>query len=122
MSMDSFFGSLFDIMDNTSLNKCPKCNTTLEDYKKTGLLGCSYCYTYFEDYLAQSIRRVQGGMKHVGKIPKSAKVEILNKRKIDDLKIKLKELIEKEKFEEAAKVRDKIKSVKNTIENGDSNA
>lgn len=122
MSMDSFFGSLFDIVDNKSSNKCPKCNTTLEHYKKTGLLGCSYCYTYFEDYLAQGIRRVQGGMKHVGKIPKSAEVEILNKRKIDDLRIKLKELVEKEEFEEAAKVRDEIKVVKETIGNSDIDA
>ncbi len=122
MSMDSFFGSLFDIVDSTNINRCPKCNITLDHFKKTGLLGCSYCYTHFEEYLAQNIRRVQGGVKHVGKVPKSASVEVRSKIKIDDLQIKLKELIEKEEFEEAAKIRDEIKTVKESIEDGDKDA
>ena len=122
--MDSFFGSLFDMVENSNSNvdRCPKCGITFSDFKSTGLLGCSYCYEHFSKSLIPTIKRVQGGLLHTGKIPKNASQEVVSRRKVDELKLRLKELIQEENFEEAAKVRDEIQELKKIFEAGEEDA
>lgn len=124
MSMDSFFGSLFDMVENnnTEVDRCPKCGITFSDFKSTGLLGCSYCYEHFSKSLIPTIKRVQGGLVHIGKIPLNASKEVVSKRKIDELKIRLRELIALEDFEEAAKIRDEIIELRKNLEVGEQHA
>lgn len=124
MSMDSFFGSLFDMVENNNseVDRCPRCGITFGDFKSTGLLGCSYCYEHFSKSLIPTIKRVQGGLVHVGKIPMNASKEVVSKRKIDELKIRLRELIALEDFEGAAVVRDEINELKKNLEVGEQNA
>ena len=121
--MDSFFGSLFDMVEssNNDIDRCPKCRISFGDFQRSGLLGCSYCYEHFSKSLNPTIKRVQGGLTHIGKIPKSASQEVVSKRKMDELKLRLKELIIEEKFEEAAVIRDQIQELKKTLEEGDTN-
>lgn len=121
MSMDSFFGSLFDMAESNrkDVNRCPNCGIAFGDFQRSGLLGCSYCYEHFQKSLIPTIKRVQGGLVHVGKIPKNATVEITSKRKIDELKIKLKELIADELFEDAAVIRDEITALRKSLEEGE---
>ncbi len=69
-----------------------------------------------------TIKRVQGGLVHTGKIPKNASQEVVSRRKVDELKLRLKELIQEENFEEAAKVRDEIQELKKIFEAGEENA
>ena len=124
MSMDSFFGSLFDMVENSNkeIDRCPKCKISFGDFQRSGLLGCSYCYEHFSKSLNPTIKRVQGGLTHTGKIPKSASQEVVSKRKIDELKRRLKDLITEEKFEEAAVVRDEIQDLRKSLEEGESDA
>lgn len=49
--------------------RCPRCGMTLEEFRRTGLLGCANCYPYFREELAPVLRRVQGRTVHTGKIP-----------------------------------------------------
>ncbi len=49
--------------------RCPVCGCTLEDYGRTGLLGCAACYTAFRDELEPAIRRIHGKTVHEGKHP-----------------------------------------------------
>ncbi|MBO1264824.1 UvrB/UvrC motif-containing protein [Proteiniclasticum sp. SCR006] len=122
--MDSFFGSLFDMVENSNkeIDRCPKCKISFGDFQRSGLLGCSYCYEHFSKSLNPTIKRVQGGLTHTGKIPKSASQEVVSKRKIDELKLRLKDLITEEKFEEAAVVRDEIQELRKSLEEGESDA
>jgi protein arginine kinase activator len=124
MSMDSFFGSLFDMVESSKMemDRCPKCHITFQDFQRSGLLGCSYCYEHFSKSLIPTIKRVQGGMVHTGKIPKNASQEVVSRRKVDELKLRLKELIQEEKFEEAAVVRDEIQELKKIFEAGEDDA
>lgn len=124
MSMDSFFGSLFDMVEKSSseMDRCPKCGITFGDFQRTGLLGCSYCYEHFSKSLIPTIKRVQGGFTHVGKIPKNASAEVVSKRRIDELKMRLKELVAMEDFEEAARVRDEIAQIRQSLEGGGGDA
>ena len=91
--------------------KCPQCGSTYNDFKRSGRLGCNVCYSTFNNMLAPLIRRVQGNNTHMGKIPKKSGSSIRLRRKIKDLKIQLQQLVETEEFEEAARIRDKIKKL-----------
>lgn len=94
--------------------KCPNCNLTYADFKKIGRLGCGECYNAFRKYLAPLLKRIHGSNQHVGKTPLKAKtISKPGKKKTDleELKAQLQKAIQKEDFEEAARLRDQIKKI-----------
>ncbi len=48
---------------------CPTCGVSLDDYRRTGLVGCADCYTYFRAELMETVRMIQGKSRHAGKVP-----------------------------------------------------
>ena len=107
--------------------KCPKCSMNYEDFKKTGRLGCGDCYTTFEESLVPLIKRVHGSADHLGKTPSKSSAPTKTARparaaakaaprenkaeRIDDLKGRLNKAVKLEEFEEAARLRDKIREI-----------
>ena len=99
--------------------RCLNCGLSYEDFKKIGRLGCSNCYSYFMKYLTPLLKRIHGTAIHTGKLPKGIRgvkmvkgVEPLRQgEELLELKNKLQEVIKFENFEEAAKLRDKIKEL-----------
>ena len=80
-----------------------------EQFRKIGRLGCRECYKQFSDELVPILRRIHGNTVHNGKVPKRAGVELRITRQIQQLKSKLQKAVEVENFEEAARLRDRIK-------------
>ncbi len=100
--------------EGTPAVKCPNCNLTYADFKKIGRLGCGQCYNVFRKYLAPLLKRIHGSSQHVGKSPlKAETIPGDSKRKADlqELKARLQKAIEKEAFEEAARLRDQIREM-----------
>jgi len=93
--------------------RCGNCGTYFSEFKKGGLLGCSECYRSFSDELNPVLKRVQGSLKHVGKVPGSRGKSQAGKSDINGLQIMLQKAVENEEYEEAAKIRDKIKKLQN---------
>ncbi|MFC4025697.1 UvrB/UvrC motif-containing protein [Oceanobacillus longus] len=92
--------------------QCSSCGMTFSEFKKIGKFGCAQCYESFTSRLEPIFRRVHAGnTKHFGKIPKRAGSDLHVKRQLQSYKEELHHLIETEAFEEAAKVRDKIKAL-----------
>ncbi|MCM8795371.1 MAG: UvrB/UvrC motif-containing protein [Candidatus Omnitrophica bacterium] len=94
----------------TITNKCNHCGLSYTDFKKIGRLGCSECYTAFKRYLGPLLKRIHGSTTHFGKIPIKVSAKV-NKRSLEYLRLKLKEAIEREAFEEAARIRDEIREL-----------
>ena len=46
---------------------CPHCGATVEEYFRTGLVGCAYCYKAFRRELLPYVIRLQGSAEHGGK-------------------------------------------------------
>jgi protein arginine kinase activator len=98
---------------------CENCGTTYEEFLKNGRFGCSQCYKSFDldGQLGRTLKSIQGAEVHTGKRPKGY-VTIGSDRSMKDfteverLSMKLQEAIEKEEFEEAARLRDLIKQMK----------
>lgn len=91
---------------------CKNCGTSYNDFKKTGLLGCSECYKSFAPYINTVVKRVQGNTEHAGKIPQKQGKGIIERRKLFKLKEELQKAIANEEFEKAAQLRDEIKFYK----------
>lgn len=92
-------------------NVCPVCGLSFPDIAKSGKAGCGKCYETFKNELMPSVMRIHGTANHTGKIPKNRSVYINAKRKIEELNIKLKKMIEEQNFEEAAVIRDEINKI-----------
>jgi protein arginine kinase activator len=95
--------------------KCPVCGITYEQFKSTGKLGCEECYRTFSGELETLLKNVQGSVRHEGKFPKRSGVAMRQKRETDRLKMMLKKAVEDENFEEAANLRDRIRSMEVTV-------
>ena len=54
---------------------CPSCGMTLDAFRRSGLLGCSGCYTAFRKEILESVRYCQRDSVHHGKIPSGASEE-----------------------------------------------
>ncbi len=90
---------------------CRECGMNYQDFAKTGRLGCGRCYEEFGGHLEQLLRRVHGASDHSGKVPARAAEAIKAHREIDRVKAEMAKAIEREDFEAAAKLRDKIREL-----------
>ena len=93
--------------------KCGSCGWSGAELKKIGRLGCGECYRTFQPVLNEIIKDMHRDSVHIGKRPVRQKVE--PKEIVARLSILRKELekcIEKEEYEQAAVIRDKINELK----------
>ncbi len=90
--------------------KCLNCAMTYKDFKKIGRFGCSQCYGAFKKYIPSLLKRIHGSTKYIGEIPTTEEYQVV-RDELQELRKKLQELVEREQYEEAAKIRDKIKNL-----------
>lgn len=92
---------------------CSKCGWNTAKFRETGRLGCAHCYSVFEPILRNAIRNMHKGNVHVGKHPGT--VEGSNAEmamKLMSLQKELEQHVNREEYEEAAKLRDRINELK----------
>ena len=122
LSFEQFLHGLLDMFsgmqENVSQQKpetnnyrCSVCGLSFEDFKRTGKLGCAECYQSFRREMDPILKNIQGGNRHDGKYPQKAGISLLNRRKIDKLKVELVKAIEEEEYENAARLRDQIRGL-----------
>lgn len=108
------------ITANEEINEaiCPNCHNSYNVIAKQGRVGCSECYSYFSSFLEPALRKIHGANLHRGKIPRQMGAAFHMSRELDDLKLQLRLAVEKEAYEKAAEIRDRIKELENSIEKG----
>ena len=113
--------SLADLLLKASLNpepaaasglKCEQCGYTPEDFKKSGRFGCPQCYETFSGLLEPMLDNMHKGTAHTGKIPERALERKTLHDKLHRLETDLKNAIQSERYEDAAKYRDEISQVR----------
>ncbi len=122
---DDIFGSLLAGMMNDNNVKtineprvCTKCGMRFSDFLHGGKIGCADCYKTFSSSLGSTIKRLHGKSTHCGKMPEGFAGQNQNKKKIEELRSKLANAIEKQEYEMAAKYRDEIKALENSEKEG----
>lgn len=90
---------------------CPSCGMSFEKFRETGRLGCANCYEAFEGKMIPLVRRIHGNIEHNGKIPRRTGGVLKVKKDIEKLREELKNAVNHEEYESAAKLRDEIKKL-----------
>ncbi len=101
---------------------CANCGMSYADFRKIGRLGCSQCYEAFREQVTPLLKRIHGAPHHSGKHPTAvsaaspgrpaaAKPAPRPKSELRQLKERLQRAIQSEEFEEAARIRDKIREM-----------
>ncbi len=124
IDLSNFIGEIFGDYNIPMLNTekklvCENCKTSFDEFLNTGRIGCANCYKTFEKKLIPILKRLQGGTEYLGHSNRDTTIGKINEKeenvaenKIKKLEEKLKICIKEENYEEAAKIRDEIKSLK----------
>jgi len=103
--------------ESAAIGECPFCHYKLDDIKRSGRLGCAKCYYTFEKQIDVLLRRIQGSSFHLGRRSgKPVSEHYGDQIKIRELKKKLNESVKEEDYEEAARLRDEIRSLEKRLE------
>lgn len=98
--------------------KCPTCGLTLQQIQQNGRMGCADDYSVFEEEMKEILRQIHGNNVHVGKRPGGMLPDprIALEAELVKLKKELDPVVKAEKYEEAAKMRDRIKVIEAEID------
>jgi protein arginine kinase activator len=92
---------------------CPGCGATFADFRESGRLGCAECWRAFEPALRILIRRYHGSTHHLGRrhLTQGASQGLGRVDAVHDLRERLRQAVDVEDFELAARLRDQLKEV-----------
>lgn len=96
-----------DDLDPTSLT-CPDCGLKYAQFRADGRLGCPEDYDVFLPILVPILEKVHRGLTHRGKTPKAVRAQMA-RNELADLKAQLADAVAAEEYEEAARLRDRIR-------------
>ena len=104
---------------------CAACGMPHTTFRKTGRLGCAKCYTVFGDGMDNLLKAMHKGTSHIGKVPAGRTAAKLAppaaapvpsaEPNIPQMRAALEAAIATEQFEEAARLRDEIRRLTETV-------
>ena len=104
--------------DELSRLTCPSCGIKYMEFKAAGRCGCPNDYEVFREPLLPLLERIHRGRRHVGKIPGHALDHAAAQTELRNLRQQLRNAVETEAYEEAARLRDLIKEKEHADEPG----
>ena len=115
--------SLADLLLKASLNpepsvagvRCEQCGFTQGDFKKHGRFGCPQCYETFKGIVEPMLDNMHKGTTHTGKVPHRALERKSLYDRLTKLELDLTEAVKTERYEDAARTRDEINQVKQSV-------
>lgn len=123
LSLTQLLTGLIDIRKSSGkedkIENCPKCGKTLETLRKEGKLGCVSCYSHFHKEIASFLDNYAGTARHKGSLPArllTYKALLMDK---EILKKELSEAVKQEDYEQAAVIRDRIRTLEIYAEGND---
>lgn len=90
---------------------CPSCGTSFQDFRQSGRLGCPTDYEHFKKGLVPLLEKIHGATQHTGRIPERVGSRVERQRIIAAYQRDLSLAVEREEYEKAAELRDKIKKL-----------
>ncbi len=115
-AVPDLFGELFGLPKRINVQEingksCPTCGSHWEEIAAVGRAFCPDCYTAFREELMPGIRSIHGNVTHIGHMPAKLAGAAEKKNKLETLRKALTSAIAEENFEEAARLRDEIRSL-----------
>ena len=102
---------------------CSGCGLTFEQFTEQGRFGCGECYNAFRSRLEHIMRKIHGASLHRGSLPNFVTVndetdpssKPISVKEEERLETELTKAIDAEDFERAAELRDKLKTVRESL-------
>jgi protein arginine kinase activator len=94
-----------------SQQECPQCGIKFVDFRNSHRLGCPLDYEVFRNELMPLLENIHGEAKHCGKTPHRYPQTKKTEAELVQLRQRLKRAVEREEYEEAARLRDQIKTL-----------
>jgi len=93
--------------------RCPRCGLTSAEFQRLSRFGCAQCYEVFAPALDAWFEKIHGASSHRGRLPGTGE-EIASPApdpvNVAELQERLARAIENEDFEEAARIRDRLRA------------
>lgn len=90
---------------------CPDCGIGLDEFRTSGRLGCARDYDHFRAELEPLLERIHGAGRHVGRVPDRLAARLAVVEQVELYQRELAAAVEREAYEEAAELRDKIREL-----------
>ena len=113
--LSSMFGETITDATPKNIIRCNCCGATFADIASSGRCGCAGCYSTFYEQLLPYFKRLHGSTKHTGKIINCNFSRNEPAQTVESLRELLSKLIQDENYEQAAVIRDKIKSLQEGV-------
>ena len=92
--------------------ECPRCKTTLSDFYRANIVGCSNCYKVFETEIREIILNKHGAINHVGKVSANHLSKAKLREKIAKLEEEKNLAAEEEDFIRAEMLKNQLEKLK----------
>ncbi len=102
---------IFSVSPEAVAGACQHCGSTFADFRRSGKLGCAQCYVTFEREMRLLLRKIHGSHHHVGISgePRGLTAPASSPdARLRELRSRLKDAVDREAYELAAKFRDQI--------------
>ena len=104
-------GKIEESDEASSLNQqeCPLCGIRFVEFRNSGRLGCPHDYQEFREQLVPLLENIHGETRHCGKTPRRQPQNKQIQSELITLRKQLQQAVTREAYEEAARLRDKIR-------------
>jgi protein arginine kinase activator len=92
-------------------HECPLCGIKFMEFRNSGRLGCPHDYQEFREELLPLLESIHGETRHCGKTPRRQPQNKQTQSELIQLRNRLKQAITTEDYEEAARLRDRIRQL-----------
>ena len=89
----------------------PSCGIKFVEFRNSGRLGCPHDYQEFREELVPLLENIHGETRHCGKTPRRCRRRKQTQSELIQLRNRLKQAVTKEDYEEAARLRDRIRKL-----------
>ena len=121
--IQSFLSSVLSVLGKEKKSEepsvtCSVCGLSFAEFEHTGRLGCAQCYRDFAHLLKPSLQKIHGRTQHAGRKPKAYVTDPQHQRllQMEELRRKMDEAVAEENFEEAARIRDELRTLSEPAE------
>ncbi len=98
--------------------QCSNCSITFNEFREQGRLGCPSCYDEFRTDLMPLLENIHEQSTHVGKRPLRSPGQSEDHSRLIHLRANLREAVSREDYEVAARLRDEIAEIEETLRSG----
>jgi protein arginine kinase activator len=96
-------------------DSCPRCGMKASDFRKQGKLGCPECFLAFDKDVRAIVSQMAARPRHSGKLPRTLVVESSAGAEGEGLREELREAVEREEYERAARLRDRLREMDTNV-------